>query len=204
MKIETTFEDIVLDYGDLRALSKVSFSMEEGKTYGLIGRNGAGKTTLLSLLASYQRPSGGSVKVYGENPFENAAIMKDVQFLYTRNLADEDETIAKYLKECESFRENFDMEYAHTLMERFGLKKDQKLSKLSTGMQSALLVVEGLAANSPITIFDEIHHGMDAPSRNIYYEAILESQAKNPRIVILSTHLVSEMAYLFDHVLILD
>ncbi len=204
MKTEARFQDIVLDYDEVRALDKVSCTLEEGKVYGLIGRNGAGKTSLLSLLASYREPSGGSLKVRDEAPFENAKIMKDIQFLYTYDMSEESETIEEYLKEVATFRERFDFEYAHTLLKRFGLNPKKKLNKLSTGMQSALLVVEGLASLSPITIFDEIHHGMDAPSRTTYYEAILESQRMHRRIIILSTHLVSEMAYLFDHVLILD
>ena len=63
--------------------------------------------------------------------------------------------------------------------------------------------VEGLASGAPLTLFDEVHHGMDAPSRNLFYDTILDQRAATGRTFILSTHLVSETAYLFDHVLIL-
>lgn len=65
-------------------------------------------------------------------------------------------------------------------------------------------VIEGLSSGAPITLFDEVHHGMDAPSRELFYEALLECRQDSERTFVLSTHLVSEMDYLFDHVQILD
>lgn len=70
-------------------------------------------------------------------------------------------------------------------------------------MQAAVNVILGLAARAPITIFDEVYLGMDAPSREIFYEELLQEQERHPRIFILSTHLVSEMEYLFDEVIII-
>jgi len=66
-----------------------------------------------------------------------------------------------------------------------------------------LNVVIGLASRSPITIFDEAYGGMDAPTREIFYQKVLEDHALHPRTIILSTHLVSEMDYLFEEVVIL-
>jgi len=71
-------------------------------------------------------------------------------------------------------------------------------------MQSALNVTIGLANRSPITIFDKAYLGMDAPTREIFYQELLEDQLNHPRTIILSTHLVSEMDYLFDEVIIID
>lgn len=71
-------------------------------------------------------------------------------------------------------------------------------------MQSALNVTMGLASRAPITIFDEAYLGMDAPTREIFYKELLADQAERPRTMILSTHLVSEMDYLFDEVIIID
>ena len=70
-------------------------------------------------------------------------------------------------------------------------------------MQSAFNVTIGLANRTPITIFDEAYQGMDAPTREIFYKEVLEEQARYPRLFILSTHLVKEMEYLFDEVLII-
>lgn len=77
------------------------------------------------------------------------------------------------------------------------------MSELSKGMRSALQVVLGLASRAPITIFDEVYTGMDAPTRKKFYNEVLNEQAEHPRMFILSTHLVSEMDYLFDEIVMI-
>lgn len=88
-------------------------------------------------------------------------------------------------------------------MQKFELPPDKPVKKLSKGKQSALNITVGLASRSPLTIFDEAYLGMDAPARELFYRELLEDREKDPRTFFLSTHLVSEMDYLFDEVLIL-
>lgn len=186
------------------ALKDVSFKLSGEKIYGLLGRNGAGKTSLLSILASFREQTTGSIKVAGEEPFENAKIMQQVAFIYNKDYKDESDNVRKILEGVERYRPHFDAAYAKHLIARFKLPLDKQVKQLSKGMQSALNVTIGLASRAPITIFDEAYLGMDAPTREIFYQELLNDQAKHPRIMIVSTHLVSEMDYLFDEVLILD
>ncbi|RNA70129.1 ABC transporter ATP-binding protein [Alteribacter keqinensis] len=204
MTINVQAQGVSVQNKEFSALSNVSFSLDPGKIYGLIGRNGAGKTTLLSLLASYQEPDRGKIKIDGENPFENERIMPQVTFIYnTKDNDHEYDTGREYLELAMLFRPDFDMDYANELAALFKLPLDKPLGKLSSGMQSALNVTIGLASRSPVTIFDEAYLGMDAPTRDLFYKEVLEEQARHQRTIILSTHLVSEMEYLFDEVLIL-
>ncbi|MEU8245907.1 ATP-binding cassette domain-containing protein [Nonomuraea sp. NPDC048916] len=71
MKIEV--EDLVLRYGDVTALDRLSFTLESEKIHGLLGRNGSGKTSLLSVLAAFRKQSGGTVRIDGRPVFENGA-----------------------------------------------------------------------------------------------------------------------------------
>ena len=82
-------------------------------------------------------------------------------------------------------------------MRRFGLDRKKPLSALSLGMQSAVNAIEGLASGAALTLFDEVHHGMNAPLRTLFYDTILDRPEVTGRTFILSTHLVSETAYLF-------
>ena len=205
MNFDVTLQNVSLKYKNTDALKDISFSLEQGRTYGLIGRNGAGKTTLLSLLASFREPTSGMIHIGGETPFENKNIMPYVSFIFeTDDYKDEYESAERYFEFAERYRPNFDVAYAKDLAARFKLPMDKPLKELSSGMQSALNVTLGLAHRSPVTIFDEAYVSMDAPARELFYQEVLEEQAHHPRIMILSTHLVSEMDYLFDHVLILD
>lgn len=203
MNLDIQFDRLSVVYGDLEAIRNVSFHLPAGKIYGLLGRNGAGKTSLLSVLASFREPSSGSVTVGGEQPFENAKIMKEVSFIYDIDYKDETDKIKAAIESVARHRPHFDTGYALELARKFNLPLDKQLKQLSKGMQSAFNVCIGLASRSPVTILDEVYLGMDAPSREIFYRELLEDQERHPRTFILSTHLVSEMDYLFEEVIII-
>ena len=203
MTVKVEVNNLILKYKNFTALKDISFKLKDERIYGLLGRNGAGKTSLLSLLASFREPTEGTIKIDGQEPFENAKVMEDVIFIYEKDYTDETDKVKDMLKTVEGYRPNFDKEYAMYLIDRFKLPLDKPVSDLSKGMQSAMNVTIGLASRAPITIFDEAYLGMDAPTREIFYEEILEEKERHPRIFILSTHLVSEMDYLFDEVLII-
>lgn len=203
MNFNVEVNNISLKYRKFEALKNISFKLGNGKIYGLLGRNGAGKTTLLSVLSSFRKASHGSIKISGEESYENAEIMKNIAFHYESNYKEDTTKVKTMLKYVKMYRPNYDEKYAQHLVELFKIPLNKPVNKLSKGMQSALEVTMGLASRSPITIFDETYLGMDAPTRVKFYEELLRDQSNHPRIFILSTHLVSEMDYLFDEILIL-
>ena len=204
MSLHIEVKNLTVKYRNQTALKDITFTLNENKIYGLLGRNGAGKTTLLSLLASFRESTSGSVAIDGENPFENAKMMQHVNFVYNKDYKDETENLKSTLEDINRYRPYFDLKFANHLIQKFKLPTDKPLKQLSKGMQSAVNVTIGLASRAPITIFDEAYNGMDAPTREIFYRELIEDQSEHPRIIIVSTHLVSEMDYLFDEVLILD
>jgi ABC-2 type transport system ATP-binding protein len=188
------------------AISDVSFTLEPGNIYALIGRNGAGKTSLLSALASFRATSSGAISVDGVPIFENGELMQHINFDYSREFSSEDADhypkVGKYIKEQNEFRPDFDPAYAEELIQKFNLPTNKRPHKLSKGQQSVLQVIIGLSSRAKITIFDEAYIGMDAPTRDLFYKEVLRDQERHPRTIVMSTHLVSEMEYLFDEVLI--
>jgi ABC-2 type transport system ATP-binding protein len=203
MKYAIDFHQVTVKYGNHEALSDVTLRLDEEKIYGLIGRNGAGKTTLLSLIASFREQSRGTVAIGGKPPFESAEVMQQVAFVYDTDYREEAETARGLLQAAERYRPNFDRDYAHSLANLFRLPLNKKVKELSKGQKSALNATIGLAGRTPITIFDEAYLGMDAPTRESFYKEVLEDHASHPRTIILSTHLVSEMEYLFEEAVIL-
>jgi ABC-2 type transport system ATP-binding protein len=197
------FDNVSLRFNDKTILKNISFRLETNKIYGLLGRNGAGKTTLLSVLGGFVKPNNGSVTIDGKAIFENEDFMESIVFVRDVEL-NESEKVMKFIKQTSVFRPNFDLEYAMKLVKRFNLPKDGDVTSLSRGMLSALHVVIGLASRCPITIFDEAYLGMDAPSRVLFYEEVLNEYIKHPRTFILSTHLISEMETMFEEVIIID
>ncbi|MGI2329053.1 ATP-binding cassette domain-containing protein [Planococcus sp. YIM B11945] len=204
MTLDIQLKNISLRFGKFDALKDISLTMEGGKIHGLIGRNGAGKTSLLSLIAAFREASEGQVEIGGDPVFENPERMQQVAFVYEKNYTDEYDPFSSLIEFAARYRPNFDEKYAEHLSKRFNLPIDKPVYKFSKGMQSAASVILGLASRAPITIFDEAYIGMDAPNRQVFYEELLSDQAEHPRTIILSTHLVSEMDYLFDRVAIID
>jgi ABC-2 type transport system ATP-binding protein len=102
------------------------------------------------------------------------------------------------------FHPNWDSDLAASLIDEFNLPVDRRVKKLSRGMRSALGIVIGLAARADITLFDEPYAGLDPVARQIFYDRLLAEYAEYPRTILLSTHLIDEVAGLLDRVLVLD
>ena len=168
MNLDVQLDRVSVTYGSVEAVRDISLRLPAGKIYGLLGRNGAGKTSLLSILASFREPSSGSVAIGGEQPFENAKIMREVSFIYDVDYKDETDKVKAAIESVARYRPHFDTAYALELARKFNLPLDKQLKQLSKGMQSAFNVCIGLASRSPVTILDEVYLGMDAPSREIF------------------------------------
>jgi ABC-2 type transport system ATP-binding protein len=191
-------------FGTLNAVDNVSFTVEENKIYGLLGRNGAGKTTLMQLLTGQDFPTRGSIMVFGENPVETARVLQNVCFIKESQKYPDDFMVKHVLTSAPWFFRNWDSEYANRLVEDFRLPTNRRIKKLSRGQLSAVGVIVGLASRAPLTFFDEPYLGLDAVARQIFYDRLLEDYAEHPRTVVLSTHLIDEVSNLLEHVLVID
>jgi ABC-2 type transport system ATP-binding protein len=98
----------------------------------------------------------------------------------------------------------WDADLAAALVADFDLPERRPIKKLSRGMTSAVGIVLGLASRAPVTLFDEPYLGLDAVARQLFYDRLLADYAEHPRTVVLSTHLIEEIAGLLEHVLLLD
>ncbi|OAB39524.1 ABC transporter ATP-binding protein [Paenibacillus glacialis] len=191
-------------YGKVAAVQDVSFSIESNKIYGLLGRNGAGKTTLMHLITAQQFASSGDLQVFGEHPYENNRVLSQCCFIKESQKYPDSYRIIDLLEISSSFFPNWDRDYAYSLIELFRLPLTQKIKKLSRGMLSSVGIVVGLASRAPLTMFDEPYLGLDAVSRGLFYEQLLEDYGKYPRTIILSTHLIDEVSQMLEHVMVID
>ncbi|MGB3828154.1 MAG: ABC transporter ATP-binding protein [Ornithinimicrobium sp.] len=198
-----TTADLSVRYGSTEALSAVNLDFAPNRIHGLLGRNGTGKTTLLSVLASLRRPHTGSVLIDGHDPFENEPLMEAVCLIRESGDVLPDRSAKATLDFVEQARPTFDRPYADRLVKRFGLNPKVKPASMSRGQRSAFGAAIGLASRARLTMFDEVHLGMDAPTRQQFYDALIADFAEHPRTVILSSHLISEVEPLLETVTIL-
>ena len=200
--IEVT--NLQLRYGETVALHDLTFDLPGGKIYGLLGRNGSGKTSLLSALAGFHKPSAGTVRIAAQPVFENPRITRQVCLIReSGGVGDKGDTLRDALDVAQRLRPDWDAAYAAKLVELLELPLGKKIGDLSRGQRSAFGVAVGLAARAPVTMFDEAHLGMDAPSRQAFQDELLRDFMDRPRTVIVSTLLIEEQSQLFEQVMIL-
>ncbi|WP_334122807.1 ABC transporter ATP-binding protein [Glutamicibacter sp.] len=196
--------DLTKTYKDLKALDNINLDLEPNRIYGLLGRNGAGKTTLMSILTGQNFQDHGSVQVFGHEPFENDATLSRICFIRESQKYPDDFKVHQAFAAASLFFENWDQHLAQELMKEFDLPAKRKIKKLSRGQLSAVGVIIGLASRAEITFFDEPYLGLDAVARQIFYDRLVADFAEHPRTIVLSSHLIDEVANLLEHVIVID
>ena len=190
------------DFRGVRALQDVSLALEPNRIHGLFGRNGAGKTTLMRILTGQELPTRGSVLVLHENPLENASVLQCVCFVKESQLYPDRFRVCNVLAAARVLYPTWDDALATDLVAAFDLPTGRRVKKLSRGMVSALGIVVGMASRAPVTLFDEPYLGLDAASRQLFYDRLLQDYAEHPRTVVISTHLIDEVANLLERVVV--
>ncbi|MFE6735896.1 ABC transporter ATP-binding protein [Microbacterium sp. NPDC057650] len=197
-------QNLTKRYKDKLALDDVSLTIEENTIYGLLGRNGAGKTTLMSILTAQNFASSGDALLFGEHAYENARVLSRLCFVRESQRYPDESTPTHAFRAARLFFRNWDQKFAERLIEDFQLPMRTRIKKLSRGQLSAVGVIIGLAARAEITFFDEPYLGLDAVARQIFYDRLIEDYAEHPRTIILSSHLIDEVANLLEKVIVID
>ncbi|MDD7928376.1 ABC transporter ATP-binding protein [Microbacterium thalli] len=196
--------DLTKRYRDTLALDGVNLTLAENTIYGLLGRNGAGKTTLMSILTAQNFATSGRVRVFGQDPFENPAVLSRMCFVRESQKYPDDATPRHALRMARLFFPRWDQDLADELVDQFQLPMKRTIKKLSRGQLSMVGVIIGLASRAELTFFDEPYLGLDATARQIFYDRLLADYAEHPRTVVLSSHLIDEVANLIERVILID
>lgn len=205
MSLSLDIKNLVVRYDTTIAVDGLSLRLDGAGICGLLGRNGSGKTSMLSVIAGLRRPDGGAVLVNDEPVFENENATTQICLIReSGDTVDASEQIIEALNFASEMRPFWDQGFAMRLLDGFGLSPKAKIGNLSRGQRSALACTLGLASRAPLTLFDEAYLGMDAPSRYAFYDALLADYMDHPRLIVLSTHLIEEVARLFSDIVIID
>ncbi|WP_054712419.1 ABC transporter ATP-binding protein [Bacillus sp. JCM 19041] len=204
MKKPIRIEHVSKKYKTKLALDNVSFSIDGVGITGLIGANGAGKTTLLQLLAGEIRASKGEVVVFEKNPFVSLIASQSIFFFRSDTPIAPTMTVKRLFKQMKRFYPTWNNELAEKLIAFFQISPNALFSELSTGKASLIRGLVGICVSCPLTIFDEPTLGMDESTREEFYRALLKSYLLNPRAIIISTHYISEVDKLCDHLLVIN
>ena len=194
---------LTMRFGNNTALDGVDVCFGDNKIYVLLGRNGAGKSTLLSVVTNRLLPTAGEVFIDGEPARENDRVLGRVYYMGEKTLLPDTATVAQLFRWTGDFYPGFDGEYAGQLADTFGLPEKKKLKNLSTGYLTIAKLIAALASNAPYTLFDEPVLGLDANHREVFYRQLIESYSRQPRTILISTHLIEEVADIIEQVVII-
>lgn len=185
-------------FDDKEILKNINLSADSGKIIGLLGRNGQGKTTLIKLINDLLTPTSGEVLINGKKP--GIESKKLISYLPERTYLDKSMTVNQAVNYFSEFYDNFDKEKAVRLLKDLDLDINQRLSKMSKGMQEKVQLILVMARNAQLYILDEPLGGVDPATRDY---TILSNFSEGASVII-STHLIADIERILDEVIFIE
>ena len=204
--MELTICDLTKEFGSFRAVDRVSFTMTNG-VYGLLGVNGAGKTTLMRMLTTLIKPTDGEILWDGQDVFKMDGQYRKLlgylpqDFGYYPDFSIYDYLM--YIASIKGIRPAAAKERVKELLKQVGLfrARHKKMKNLSGGMKRRAGIAQAMLNDPKILILDEPTAGLD-PSERIRFRNLI-SELSGDRIVLLSTHIVSDIEYIANEILLM-
>ena len=204
--MEIIIKNIRKEFKDKLAVDNFNATLNSG-IYGLLGTNGAGKTTLMRILADVSNPSSGDILVNGESKSKLGDKYRDLIGYVPQNIGFYKNFTAEkflyYVAALKGIDKKIEKSKVDELLKFVNLEKDRKrkIGKFSGGMKQRLGIAQALLNDPKILILDEPTAGLD-PSERIRFKNLI-SQLSKDKIVILSTHIVSDIEFIANEILVM-
>lgn len=204
--MELRIEGLTKNYKEVTAVDDVSYTLTSG-VYGLLGVNGAGKTTLMRMLCTLLKPSAGAIycddkDIFGmDGEYRRLLGYLPQDFGFYPDFTVWDYLL--YIASIKGLRPAVAKERAKLLIEQVGLSKEKnkKMKKLSGGMKRRAGIAQAMLNDPQILILDEPTAGLD-PNERIRFRNLI-SELSEERLVLLSTHIVSDIEYIAKEILLM-
>ncbi|MBQ9060878.1 MAG: ABC transporter ATP-binding protein [Firmicutes bacterium] len=179
------------------ALDRVDLTLGRGRIIGLLGPNGSGKTTLIKLLNGLIRPSGGSIRIDGEEPGPYSK--SQVSYLPDRNYFADWMRVRDLLDMFDGFYDNFDRVRAEAMCASLGIGPNDRIKEMSKGTREKVQLILVMSRKAQLYLLDEPIAGVDPAARDYILNTIINNYNEEGTIL-LSTHLISDIEKILDEV----
>ena len=198
-------ENLAKSYGKVVAVDSVNLSLDEGTVTALIGSNGAGKTTTIKMILGLLKPDKGSVKVFGQHPWDNTAIRSMIGVVYEKAFFPAHQKTLEYLQRvCRIF--GVPESRAMEVLEQVGLQdaRDREIRALSAGMLQKFAISHALLHKPKLIVADEMTANLDPQARSELLNLVLQLNKNEKVTFLLSSHILPELSRVCDSVAIIN
>ncbi|MER7459982.1 ABC transporter ATP-binding protein [Micromonospora sp. NPDC126480] len=190
-------------YGRQWALRDCSLHLPAGHIAALVGPNGAGKSTLLHLAVGLSRPDAGTVRIFGESPYRNPAVLDDIGFVAQDTPLYRDFTAVDLITMGGKLNRRWDATLARTRLADLGIPPDKPVGRLSGGQRAQVALALALAKRPRLLLLDEPVASLDPLARREFLQALMGSVADTGTTVLLSSHLLADVERVCDYLIVL-
>ena len=199
--IEVT--NLTKKFSDFTALDNVTCTIPSGCVYGMVGSNGAGKSTFLRLISGVYKGEQGTIKIDGEDVFENPAVKSRIAFVSDDLFFLQGASIFRMRDLYRSIYPSFDDERFNYLLQSFGLNPKKPIQHFSKGMRRQAAILLALSCRPDYLFFDETFDGLDPVMRGLVKGLIYNDVAERGATAIITSHSLRELEDVCDQLALL-
>ncbi len=192
-------------YGKKLVYENLSFNIQQGSIFGLLGKNGTGKTTTINILNGFLKPKSGKCMMFGEDSYNlSPATKARVGFLIEGHIQYDFMSIKQIEKFYSAFYPKWKKEPYYELMSKLAVTENQKLSKMSCGQKSQVALGLILAQDPDLLILDDYSMGLDAGYRRLFIDYLIEYAKAEGKTIFITSHIIQDLENLLDDCVIMD
>lgn len=199
--------DLYKSYGASPALTGLNLEVGAGNIHALLGKNGAGKTTLIKILLNMVSPDRGAANVFGlsaSHAADSLLIRQRLGFVSETKDLIQDMTVGEIMRFTSTFYPRWDRQQAADYQEQFELPAHKRIKELSQGMRSKAALLLALSRHAELLVLDEPTSGLDPAAAEDVLQAIVSHVAQENTTVLFSSHQITEVEQIADHVTIIN
>lgn len=177
----------------VKVLDHISFELQQGEIFGLLGRNGSGKTTLLKCIQQITLPDAGEILFENVLIAHHPLVKRKIFYMPVHNSFYDRFSYRELIRILKPIYPDFDVTYANELINRYELPESKKFRELSTGMKKQLSLILAFATKPAVILLDEPTDGIDAVTRHDLLQLMIDEVAERATTIFITSHRLEDI-----------